>query len=112
MKNTNSIVVFITCSSKGEANKIKKALLERRHVACVSIIPAVCSFFWWEGKIDSAHEVLLLAKTKNSMFKKIVTLVKQIHKYQVPEIIALPIIYGNKEYLKWINRNLEPGGNL
>lgn len=106
MKNTNFIVILITCSSEEEANKIKDVLLEKCHVACVNIIPSVHSFFWWQGKIDSAQEVLLLAKTKNSMFKETVTLVKQIHKYEVPEIIALPITNGNKEYLKWISESL------
>lgn len=104
MKKTNNIVVFITCPSRREANKIKDILLEKRQVACVNILSAVSSFFWWQGKIDEAKEILLLAKTKSSMFKEIVTLVKQVHKYEVPEIIALPIIYGNKEYLEWIDK--------
>lgn len=103
---TDSIVVMITCSSKREANKIKKVLLEERKVACVNLIPGVDSFFWWKGKIDSSLEVLLLAKTKKKMLKEIITLVKRIHSYEVPEIIALPIIGGNKNYLKWIEREV------
>ncbi|MBL7131647.1 MAG: divalent-cation tolerance protein CutA [Candidatus Omnitrophica bacterium] len=111
---------MITCSSKREALKIKKVLLERKRVTCINIITKVESFFWWTptlpppsrlrrapAKLDSADEVLLLAKTKSNMFKEIVPLVKQIHKYEVPEIIALPIIGGNKEYLKWISESLK-----
>jgi len=103
---TDSIVVMITCSSKREANKVKKVLLEKRKVACVNIIPKVDSFFWWKGKIDSSLEVLLLAKTKKNMIKEIITLVKKIHSYEVPEIIALPIIGGNRDYLNWIEKEV------
>jgi len=108
MKETAYTLVMITCSSRKEALKIKKVLLERRKVACINIIPKVESFFWWKDKIDSCPEVLLLAKTERSNLEKIVALVKKIHKYEVPEIIALPIIGGNKEYLKWINESLNP----
>ncbi len=106
MKQTPYLLIMITCSSRREALKIKKVLLEQRKVACINIIPKVESFFWWEGKIDSAPEVLILAKTRSAVFKEIVALVKKIHKYEVPEIIALPIIGGNKDYLKWLNRCL------
>lgn len=103
---TDSIVVMITCSSKKEANKVKKVLLEKRKAACVNIIPSVDSSFRWKGKIDSSLEVLLLAKTKKKMLKKIVTLVKKLHSYEVPEIIALPIIGGNRDYLNWIEKEV------
>ncbi len=103
---TDSIVVMITCSSKREANKVKKVLLEKRKVACVNIISKVDSFFWWKGKIDSSLEVLLLAKTKKKMIKEIITMVKKIHSYEVPEIIALPIIGGNRDYLNWIGEEV------
>ena len=106
MIDADYIIVMITCSSTREAGRIKKVLLEERKVACVNIIPAVDSFFWWKGKIDSCPEVLLLVKTKKSLFKEIVTLVKKIHKYEVPEIIALPIIDGNRDYLKWIGESV------
>jgi len=106
MKDVDYIMVMITCPSKREALKIKKVLLEERKVACINIIPKVESFFWWKGKIDSCLEVLILAKTKSNNLEEIITLVKKIHKYEVPEIIALPIIGGNKEYLKWISESL------
>ena len=107
---TDSIVVMITCSSKREANKVKKVLLEKRLAACVNIIPKVDSSFWWKGKIDSSLEVLLLAKTKKKMLKGIITLVKKIHSYEVPEIIALPIVGGNKDYLNWIEKEVRGEG--
>ncbi len=107
---TDSIVVMIACSSKREAARIKEVLLEKRKVACVNIIPKVDSFFWWKGKIDSSLEVLLLAKTKKKMLKGIITLVKKIHSYEVPEIIALPITGGNRDYLSWIGEEVRGEG--
>ena len=96
------IVVFITASSKKEARKIARGLLEEKLVACVNIIDEVESLFWWQGKIDSAKEALLVSKTKKELFNKLAKKVKSLHSYSVPEIISLPIISGNKDYLKWI----------
>jgi len=106
MKGSEPIVVMITCSSKREAGEIKKALLEKKQSACVNILPGMKSSFWWKDKIDSCSEVLLLVKTKKNLLKEVITLVKKIHTYEVPEIIALPIIGGNKDYLKWIERTV------
>ena len=106
MQNVKYIVIFITCSSKEETDKIKDALLEKKLAACVNIISEVGSYFRWQGKIDSAREILLLVKTKKSALNKIIKLVKQFHSYEVPEIIAFPIVGGNKEYLDWINNEI------
>ncbi|MDD2752523.1 MAG: divalent-cation tolerance protein CutA [Candidatus Omnitrophica bacterium] len=100
------VVIFITCANKKEADFIAKALVQKRLVACVNIIEKINSFFWWQGKIDSAKEVLLMAKSKKSYFQRIARLVKTKHSYEVPEIIALPIIAGYKPYLGWIDDSL------
>ena len=102
MKNTNKIVILVTTSSEPEAHKIADLLLSRRKAACVNIVPKVESSFWWQGKLDSAKESLLIIKTEASLLSEIVDLVKASHSYEVPEIIALPIIGGNVDYLKWI----------
>jgi len=106
MKKNNSIIIFITCSSIEEADKIKDILLQEKKVACVNIIPEVRSFFWWQGKIDTSNEVLLIAKSNLEILSTIVELVKKYHSYDVPEVIALPIINGNREYLEWIDKNV------
>lgn len=98
-----NIIVLITAADKKEAKKIAGGLIAQRLAACVNIIPNVSSLFWWQGKTDNAKEVLLIAKSKSSAFKKIKTLVKKLHSYEVPEIIALPIIAGEKKYLEWLN---------
>jgi periplasmic divalent cation tolerance protein len=86
------MIVLITTSSEEEAHKIAESLVNGRKAACVNIVPRVDSLFWWKGKLDSARESLLLVKTKASLFPEIISLVKEIHSYEVPEIIALPII--------------------
>ena len=100
-------VVLVAVSSEEEAQSITSAILENRKAACVSIIPGVASHFWWQGKIDKADEALLIIKTMTSTVPDIVRIVKQNHKYTVPEIIALPVIAGNDDYLDWINREVK-----
>ncbi len=101
------LVVLVTVSNSEEAHRIANELLNRRKAACVNIVPEVSSLFWWQGKLDSAHENLLIIKTKTSLLNEIVTLVNQIHSYDVPEIIALPIVGGNQNYLEWVGREVE-----
>jgi len=103
MKGTDRIIVLITVGSEEEAHKIAELLVNEKKAACVNIVPGVDSLFWWEGKLDSARESLLLVKTKASLFPEIISLVKEIHSYEVPEIIALPIIAGSEDYLKWLD---------
>ena len=100
------IVIFITASNKQEAGKIASALIEKKLAACVNIVEKVESVFWWQGKVDRSGEALMVAKSKKDKFNKIVKLVKSLHSYEVPEIIALPIVAGEKSYLAWINESL------
>ena len=99
----NYLVVFITTANAVEAQRIAHILLSERKAACVNIMPQVHSRFWWRGKIDSADETLLIVKTKASLLDELVRLVKENHSYEVSEIIALPIVGGNEDYLKWID---------
>jgi len=107
MKGASEIVVLITTATEEEAHSIAELLLKQRKVACVNIVPGVDSLFWWQGKLDSAQESLLIVKTKASALHEIVNLVKQVHSYEIPEIIALPIIGGNEDYLKWLNSEVK-----
>lgn len=105
-KAFNNVVIFVTASTRAEADRIAEVLLKERVAACVNIIPGVSSLFWWNGTIDSANENLLIIKTKASRIKEVVRLVKANHSYQVPEIISTPIISGNMDYLRWIDREV------
>ena len=102
MKPTGYVVILVTASGRDEADKITSALLETRQAACVSIMAPVVSRFWWKGKIDSADEVLLIIKTRETAVSDIINTVKRNHSYSVPEIIVLPIVGGSEGYLNWI----------
>jgi len=97
------ITVLVTASRREEAEKIARKLLDERVAACINIVEGVRSLFWWQGKIDEASEVLMIIKTRLDLFEKVIEYVKMLHSYTVPEVIALPIIAGNAEYLKWID---------
>ncbi|MCX7703182.1 MAG: divalent-cation tolerance protein CutA [Planctomycetota bacterium] len=96
------IVVFSTCSSRDEAERLTEALISERKAACVNIIPSLSSVYWWKGKIERSEEVLLVIKTLKSLIEEVITLIKANHSYTVPEIIAVPIVAGNPDYLKWL----------
>ncbi len=109
MKEASKVVVLITTANEEEARKIAESLLDRRKAACVNIVPRVDSLFRWEGKLDSAQESLLIVKTRASLLPEIVEMVKRAHGYDVPEIIALPIVSGNADYLRSIDSGVEEG---
>lgn len=100
------IVVLITAVDKKQATKIARALVQRKLVACVNVIDRVASMFWWKGSVDKAVEVLLLAKSTRAKLPRITALVKSMHSYEVPEIIALPVVGGNRDYLDWIDESI------
>jgi periplasmic divalent cation tolerance protein len=98
-------VIFITAANKKEAKKIASVLIEEKLAACVNIIENVHSLFRWQGRVDSTKEALLIIKTRKTLMNKLIKKVKSLHSYAVPEIIALPIICGDKEYLRWISES-------
>ncbi len=107
MNEAERLVVFITVSGEEEGRKIARLLVGARKAACVNILAGVESVFWWEGEIDSEQESLLVVKTRAALFPEVVDLVKSAHSYEVPEIIALPIVAGNKDYLEWLDRECQ-----
>lgn len=96
------VIVLTTVSNKREAKRIGQALLDERLIACANILDNIDSFFWWLGKKEKASECLILAKTRRSLLKRVVKAVRALHSYEVPEIIAVPIIEGHRPYLDWI----------
>jgi len=98
----NELAIFITASSEGEAAKISRGLVEARLAGCVNIIKNVRSIYFWEGKVQDEPEILMIAKTRKDLFHELMKKVKELHSYTVPEIIALPIVEGSEEYLKWL----------
>jgi periplasmic divalent cation tolerance protein len=100
------IAVIVMCATRSEARRIADSLLAKKFVACANIMSGIESKFWWKGKIDEASETLLMMKAKKAGFKKIESEIKKIHSYEVPEIIAIPIVAGSKDYLNWIKESV------
>jgi periplasmic divalent cation tolerance protein len=100
--NTDFILVLVTTSSKEEAEKIAQKLLECKLIACANIISPVNSRFYWSGKIDCAEECLVVMKSRLDLFGALMKCVKDLHSYEVPEVLALPILAGSEAYLGWM----------
>ena len=96
------LITFVTAESEEQARQIGRALVERRLAACVNLAP-VTSLFAWEGQIEQAGEVLMIIKTRAALFDSLVAAVRELHSYEVPEIVALPIVHGSADYLRWIS---------
>lgn len=99
---TDYVLVFITASSEKEGEKISSALVKERLAACVSMIGGMRSTFRWKGQVSAEQEVLLIAKTKDILFERLKKRVLELHSYDVPEIVASPILAGFEKYLNWI----------
>ena len=97
---------MISASSESESQEIVSSLLEKRLIACANVSSQVTSSYWWKGNIEKADEFIITAKTRLSLVEKITEEVKNIHSYDLPEILALPILDGSKDYLDWLNNEI------
>lgn len=97
-----AIVIFVTASSEEEARTLARDLVGSKLVACANLLPGLHSLFYWKGKVEEAGEVLLMMKSRAELFDRIERRVRKLHSYEVPEIIALPILQGSAPYLAWI----------
>ena len=104
---TDKIVIFVTVGNSSDASLLAKSLVEKRLVACVNLVPGVSSWYWWEGKVNQDQEVLLMMKTSRDKFAALEKEVLRLHSYAVPEIIAIQIVEGSKNYLNWIEESLK-----
>lgn len=96
------LLVYMTAPDQEVARRIGQALLEQRLAACVNILPAVQSLYWWEGQIQHASEIVVLAKTAESLFEGLKACVLGLHPYEIPCIVALAIDHGHDPFLRWI----------
>jgi len=100
------IIVFVTAANKQEAEKISQNLLEAKLIACANIVGPIASHFHWGGKVEKAEEFLVMMKSRSDLFEKLSAAVAKLHSYEVPEILAIPIIAGSKFYLDWLENTL------
>jgi periplasmic divalent cation tolerance protein len=101
-QNVDYIIVLVTTSSREEAEKIAKTILEERLVACANTIGPVHSLFWWQDKIERAEEYVVLMKSRLDLFNKLSERIRALHSYEVPEIIALTIVRVCADYMEWL----------
>ncbi len=99
--------MLVTVNSKEEAEKISRQLLEQKLVACANIVGPITSHFHWMGKIDCAEEFLVLLKSRMDLFDALSEKIKSLHSYEVPEILALPVVAGSRDYLNWFDESLK-----
>lgn len=103
---TRALVVFVTCPNRRQAQRLAETVVRRRLAACVNILPDVDSRFWWQGRVDRACETLLMMKTTVKGFEPLRRVVSDLHPYDVPEIIAIPIQRAHQPYLRWIQASV------
>lgn len=103
---TDAIQVITTTGTKADAGKIARALLEERLAACVQIVGPITSSFWWNGEIEEAEEWLCLIKSSAGMLERLEQAIRAVHPYDVPEILAVPVVAGSADYLVWLREEL------
>jgi periplasmic divalent cation tolerance protein len=107
MKETEYRVVLVTCGTLEESRNIARAMVENRFAACVSILThAVESFYMWQGKLENASEYLLVIKSSEERLEELKKAVLEMHSYDTPEFVALPVVAGTEDYLKWVSESL------
>lgn len=106
-----TLLVLVNVSDDAVAHAIGRSLVEQRLAACVNLLPAVRSLYQWQGKIEEATEITMLIKTTQARYAELEAAIKACHPYDVPEIIALPIVAGLPEYLGWIATETKKDGN-
>jgi periplasmic divalent cation tolerance protein len=105
--NNAYIIVLVTTANKVEAEKIAQTLLKERLIACANILNPVTSLFFWSGKIDKAEECLMVMKSRRDLFAELAECLKGLHSYEVPEVLAIPIVEGSAAYLAWMGEVLK-----
>jgi periplasmic divalent cation tolerance protein len=103
---TDKIVVLSTCASAEEAQRVARALVEKRLAACVNVMSGVRSVYRWKDAIEDEEEVLLLIKSSRALLEELREEIERLHSYEVPEVIALSVVDGSERYLAWMNREL------
>jgi len=98
------IQVFTTTEKKEDARKIAREVVRRRLAACVQIIGPVSSTYWWKEGIEEAEEWLCVVKSREELYEKLEKAIRDVHPYEVPEILAMPVVKGSPDYLRWLDR--------
>jgi periplasmic divalent cation tolerance protein len=104
---TDKIVVLSTCDSEEQAGRIARELVEQKLAACVNILPGARSIYRWKGQMEDSAEWLLIIKSRRDLMDKLRSAIGKIHTYEVPELLAVPVVDGSETYLEWLDRELD-----
>ena len=104
---SNKVIAYTTCLDRVEPEKLATHLVEKQFAACVNILPNTKSFYRWQGAIETSDETLMMIKTSRDLVHKVQQVIDQIHSYDLPELIVVPIIDGSSNYLAWIEHELK-----
>jgi periplasmic divalent cation tolerance protein len=103
------IQLFTTTESKDDAEMISREVVAKRLAACAQVLGPITSTYWWKDEIEKAEEWLCIMKSRRDLFNELEETIKGIHPYEVPEIVAAPIILGSLSYLEWLGQETKPG---
>ena len=103
------IQIFTTTEKKDDAEVISREIVEKRLAACAQVVGPIMSTYWWKEEIERTEEWLCIMKSRRDLYNELENAVKSIHPYEVPEIVALPIVSGSQSYLKWLDQEVKPG---
>jgi periplasmic divalent cation tolerance protein len=106
---TKTIQVLTTTGTKSDAQTIARALVEKRLAGCVQVVGPITSTYWWQGEIETAEEWLCVVKSRADLYEELEAAVKEVHPYEVPEILAVPVVAGSRDYLEWLDSELGKG---
>jgi periplasmic divalent cation tolerance protein len=106
---TDYIQLFTTTEEKDDAERISREIVEKRLAACVQVVGPITSTYWWEEEIQKTEEWLCIMKTRSDLYHELEKAIRSIHPYEVPEIVALPIVSGSQSYLDWLEQEIKSG---
>jgi periplasmic divalent cation tolerance protein len=104
---SDAVIVFSTCATRDEAERIAKAIVEERLAACVQLLPPIRSVYRWQGAVEESEEILLLIKTTGASFLPLKDRIEELHSYDTPEIMAVPVVAGAQKYLTWLQESTQ-----
>ena len=103
---TDKVIAYTTCDDPDEAEKLARHLIDERLAACVTVVPAVRSYYRWKGEVASDDEILLMIKTSRDLIDALRQQLDKLHSYDLPELIVTPIVDGSPNYLNWLENEL------
>lgn len=102
-----AVLIYVTASSPDEAETIARSAVAERLAACANVLPAITSYFWWGDEVQSDSEIAIILKTRDDLAESLTARIKQLHSYECPCVVAVPIVTGNADFLAWIDTETE-----